>query len=563
MITLWPVDSLIKVFPDDQPPAARGGAIEILAARGAVESGQCAYLLDQDSPALEIALEPPVSAGGARLEQITCRRVEFVPVRRAALALDPGQRLRPGPCFVPDPLLDDETFELAFRCPDWAGENLPLYPGGTTIPLWITLTVPREAASGRYEGAVVITAGGETARLPLRVEVSPAVVPAEHRLRLTQWFSAGNIAEAGAVEPWSEEHWNLLGLWGRNLAAHRANVILSPLTELLLLSRDAAGKLQVDFTRWDRWVETFTAAGALGWLEGGHLAGRIAGWDEGFGLNDFRVRRADGSEESLQAVPVEDPRAQAFLAELLPALVAHLQAQGCLDRYFQHQADEPVAANAASYRTLADLVRRYAPELKRLDATMGDESLIGTVDIWCPQSQEAEKEREFFAARQAAGEEVWHYTCLAPNGAYPNRFLNQPLIATRLLHWFNYQAGLTGYLHWGFNAWGGWRTPRMPWCDTESTTALGTGQLPAGDTHLVYPGPGGRPVDSIRHEMVREGVQDYELLRLLGQAEPEAAGRLVDAVLPSLVQYERDVARFRAARAELLEAVARAQQAGA
>ena len=558
MITLWPVDSLIKVFPDDPPPAAHGGAVEILAARGAVESGQCAFLLDRDAPDLQIAVEAPVAAGGGRLE-VSYRRVEFVPVRRAALALDPGQRLRPGPCFIPDPLLDDETLDLIFRRPAWAGDNLPLYPGGTTLPLWLTLTVPADAAPGRYEGAVVLTAGGDTARLPLLVEVSPAMLPAEPSLKLTQWFSAANIAEAGETEPWSEAHWSLLGVWGRNLAAHRANVIFSPLTELLLLSRDGAGKLQVDFSRWDRWVETFTAAGALGFLEGGHLAGRIAQWNEGFGLNNFRVRRADGSEESLQAVPVEDPRAEAFLAELLPALVAHLRAQGWLDRYFQHQADEPVAENAASYRALSDLVRRYGPELKRLDATMADESLVGTVDIWCQQSHEAEKAQAFFAARQAAGEEVWHYTCLAPNGAYPNRFLNQPLIATRLLHWFNYQAGLTGYLHWGFNHWGGWRTPRTAWCDTESTTALGTGQLPAGDTHLVYPGPGGRPVDSIRHEMVREGVQDYELLRLLGQTQPETARRLVEAVLPSLVAYERDVPRFRATRAQLLEAVAAAQ----
>ncbi len=559
MITLWPVDSLIKVFPDDPPPAARGGAMEVLAARGAVESAQCAFRLDQDAPGLEIALEPPVSTEGAELEA-TWRRVEFVPVRRPALALDPGQRLRPGPAFIPDPLLDAEAVEALFRGPSWAGGNNALYPGGTTIPLWITLRVPEEAAPGRYEGAVVISAGEHSARLPLVVEVSPAILPAKRTLKVTQWFTSGALAEAGGREPWSEEHWELLGLWGKNLAEHRANVIISSLTELLLLSRDAAERLQVDFSRFDRWVETFSAAGAIGYIEGGHLAGRTADWDSGFGLNAFVVRGADGAEESLKAVPVEDPRAEAFLRELLPALVAHLREKGWLDRYFQHQADEPVPANADSYRALAELVRRFAPELKRLDATMGDESLVGTVDIWCPQAHEAEKEAAFFRSRQAAGEEVWHYTCLAPNGAYPNRFLNQPLIAARVLHWFNYRGGLTGYLHWGFNYWGGWRTPRTPWCDTETTTVIGQNQLPAGDTHLVYPGPGGRPLDSLRHEMVLEGVQDYELLQILAQTHPDEAQRLARLVLPSLVEYERDVARFRAVRRELLEAVAQQER---
>lgn len=562
MITLWPVDSLIKVFPDDPPPLAEGGEIEVLAARGAVESGQCAFRLDGDLAELEITVEAPVSASGARLLEVSWRRVEFVPVRRSALALDAGQRLRPGPAFIPDPLLDAEAAALVFRKPTWAADNNALYPGGTTIPLWITLVVPPHAVPGRYEGAVVLRGGGETVRLPLKVEVSGAVVPEERSLKLTQWFWTANVAEAGEVEPWSEGHWELLAAWGRNLAEHRANVILTPLTELLLLSRDAAGPLAVDFSRFDRWVRTFIEAGAIGYIEGGHLAGRIAEWDGGFGLNSFVVRGADGSEESLASVPVEDPRAQEFLGELLPALVAHLKEHGWLERYLQHQADEPVAANAASYRALADLVKRVAPELRRVDATMGDASLVGTVEVWCPQSHEAEKELEFFQARQAAGEEVWHYTCLAPNGAYPNRFLNQPLLAARLLHWYNYQAGLTGYLHWGFNYWGGWRTPRTPWCDTEATTVLGMNQLPAGDTHLVYPGPGGRPLDSIRHEMVREGVQDYELLRILGQAHPDQAQHLAQRVLPTLVGYERDVARFRAARAELLEKVAALQGHG-
>ncbi len=558
MLNLWPVDSLIKIFPHDAPSAVPDEAVAILAARGAVESGQCAFRLDRDAPDLTIDLEPPASAQGECLAT-SWRRVEFVPVRRAAFALDPSQRLQPGPSFVPDPLLDAAAEETLFRRPAWAGANGARYPAGTTIPLWITVTVPADAPPGNYQGALVLRAGGEESRLPLQVEVSPAVVPAERSLKLTQWFWTAPLAAAGRVEPWSEGHWDLLAAWGRNLAEHRANVVLTPLTELLLLSRDASGRLQVDFSRFDRWVETFTAAGTLGYIEGGHLAGRIGDWDGGFGLNAFVVKLADGGEEALQSVPVEDPRAAAFLGELLPALVTHLRERGWLERYFQHQADEPVAANAASYRVLSDLVRRFAPELRRLDATMADASLLGSVDIWCPLSHEVEKDLEFFRARQAAGEEVWHYTCLAPNGAFPNRFLNQPLIACRLLHWFNFQAGLTGYLHWGFNYWGGWGTPGAPWCDTEATTVGGMNQLPAGDTHLIYPGPEGRPLDSIRHEMIREGVQDYELLQVLARTRPAHAQQLAQRVLPSLVEYERDPASFRAVRAELLAAVAQAQ----
>ena len=91
---------------------------------------------------------------------------------------------------------------------------------------------------------------------------------------------------------------------------------------------------------------------------------------------------------------------------------------------------------------------------------------------------------------------------------------------------------------------------------TESTSLLGAQSLPAGDTHLVYPGPDGRPLDSIRHEMVLEGVQDYELLKVLDAADPKAARALAAKIVPNLRSYEKNPRRFRQVRAKLLEALA-------
>ena len=303
--------------------------------------------------------------------------------------------------------------------------------------------MPADAAPGDYAGRIVVTAGGESAALPLHVTVSPAVCPAERTLKLTQWFWPANIAAAAGAEPWTEPHWQALRLWADDLAAHRANVILTPL-ELIALSRGADGRLAADFARFDRWVELFIAAGAIGFIEGHHLATRCGKWEEGFGLNSFPVRRPDGSVEDVKAEPVEGERARRFLGEFLPLLQEHLRRRGWLGIYYQHLADEPCPENLDSYRSLAATVKAAAPLLRRTDAMIRDERLIGTVECWCPQSHWVENRPEFYRARQAAGEEVWHYTCLLPNGAYPNRFLNQPLLGMRLLHWFNYTAGPDG-----------------------------------------------------------------------------------------------------------------------
>jgi hypothetical protein len=558
MLKLWPVDSLVKVFPDDTPGAE--APVEVLAARGATESAQVAFQVDSDAPVLEVALDPPRSADGkACLEETSWRRVEYVPVRTPAFSVAPSVRLRSGPSFFPDPLLDEEAAAAIHGAADWAGGLTGNVPGGMTIPLWLTLQVPEDAAPGKYAGRVTVKTEAGEASLPLKVEVSPARVPSERSLKLTHWFSQKAIAEAGHVPLWSEEHWRLLSVWGRNLAEHRSNVILTPLRELLCLTRDQQGRLQVDFTRFDRWVETFIQAGAIGMIEGGHLAARLSGWEGGFALSGFSVAPPSGDVEDLKGRPVEEPATRDFLSEFLPALVAHLNERGWLDRYLQHQADEPVTANAESYLTLAKLVQEFAPELRRVDATMGNEALVGAVDVWCPQSQELEDELAFYQKRQQAGEEVWHYTCLAPSGAYPNRFLNMPLLGTRVLHWFNYTAGATGYLHWGFNQWAAWNSRNGPFNDTEAHSLQGKHHLPAGDTHLVYPGPGGRPLDSIRHETLLEGVQDYELLRVLDAEKPEEARRLAAEVLPTLKGYVKDPAKFRTIRAELLSQVAEVQ----
>jgi hypothetical protein len=69
----------------------------------------------------------------------------------------------------------------------------------------------------------------------------------------------------------------------------------------------------------------------------------------------------------------------------------------------------------------------------------------------------------------------------------------------------------------------------------------------------VYPGSAG-PLDSIRFEALRDGVEDYELLCCLAERDPEAARRIADRVIRDLDDYDLDPGAFRAARRELLAA---------
>lgn len=157
---------------------------------------------------------------------------------------------------------------------------------------------------------------------------------------------------------------------------------------------------------------------------------------------------------------------------------------------------------------------------------------------------------DFFKERKKAGDELWFYTCLAPKGQYMNRFIDQQLIKTRLLHWMNFKYDMTGYLHWGYNQYQG-----DPFVDLEPNWG-GDTYLPPGDSHIVYPGRRG-PLSSIRLEAMRDGLEDFELLKLLAKKNPKKAEKISNSVIRSMTDYNIDPAEFRTARAELIKALAK------
>ncbi len=157
----------------------------------------------------------------------------------------------------------------------------------------------------------------------------------------------------------------------------------------------------------------------------------------------------------------------------------------------------------------------------------------------------------FYKERQQAGEEVWFYTCLAPQGEYANRLIEQPLIKTRLLHWVNYRYGITGYLHWGLNAWSD-----DPYGETTGIIVESGNILPGGDSWIVYPARG-KLYPSLRLEAMRDGLADYELIRQYGMKFPAEAAEMVRQAVYNFQRYDTDIHSFRLKRRVMLEALSR------
>ena len=85
--------------------------------------------------------------------------------------------------------------------------------------------------------------------------------------------------------------------------------------------------------------------------------------------------------------------------------------------------------------------------------------------------------------------------------------------------------------------------------------------LPAGDKAIVYPDPEhGGVFLSERLEVMREGMEDYELLMESARRGPERTDALARAVTPTSTGYIRDVNQFRKFERELLVLVTEAQR---
>ena len=148
-----------------------------------------------------------------------------------------------------------------------------------------------------------------------------------------------------------------------------------------------------------------------------------------------------------------------------------------------------------------------------------------------------------FSELKKQGKEIWFYTCVGPRGNYANRFLEQPLVQTRILHWINYKYGLVGYLHWGLNFWGS--------DPLTSDASRDRGKLPAGDANITYPGYR-KLYSSIRLEAMRDGIYDYELLKMLERKNPAKAREYINAIVMNFDNYDSNFSYFKRVRRGIL-----------
>lgn len=528
-LSVWPVDSLTKVFTDDPTGKNRAPDEPWLIARNGHASLQFAVRTSEPVTALAATIK----LGGGLQTQV--RRVGYVPVRANPPDSPADEVVRAAPGRFPDPLLEDFPFRL---------------DADQTTSIWVTVYAPPGTTPGVYKGGVTFRDGKRRlVQIPFRVEVTHAIVPAKQSLNVTIWFDLGadRLSRYYDIGSDTERYWEVAGNIGSVLAEHRQNVLITPVLSLTD-ARLNGDSLTYDFSRLDRWIETFTRLGVLDLIEGGHLMDRASGYDSPISIPVLAVENGEVHRMNMGA---DDPRAEAHFNSFLPALYAHLKEKGWLNRYVQHVLDEAHGTEPPVYLRYVGIIRKNLPGVPTVDAIDQTAGLLGDAcDIWVPQLGKFDDGFDAIRAHVAKGGQAWFYTCLYPQKRYLNRFIDYPLLKTRLLHWLNFRYDFTGFLHWGGDYWDG-----DPLTNVEPAIEDGKEVLPAGDAFITYPWREKNSIhSSIRFEAEREGIEDYELLHALAATNPDKARHLAAKAVPGLTEYIRDVSAFRQLQAELLTA---------
>jgi hypothetical protein len=518
-VELGVASSLEKLRPTQ--PVPPGKAIELLAARGECEAAQVAVRAAEGLSALA-AEAPPLGEGGAAIP-VALYRV-------ATLALDRASGPDGEGGEWPDPLVPvrDPFFGEARRAFPVA------VPPGRLQAIWVEVCVPTDAPSGGRAGKVRLLDGDRpVGEVALRLKIWPFALPR------TGTFAAAfgvptRVGTRALGRPDDPE-------LARALAAAALRHRLTP----YILSADppdgtcTARRCALDWKRYDAEMAPVLDGTLVPGVRGAFAEVRIP--------------------ERVWTGPEAD------LAATLRAWRRHFERRGWADRLRVYTLDEAGEAQLPELRRRARIAR--AAGVRVFATVVPSAALAGVVDEFAPNLNLVPER-----APRAPGVSWSYASCMShgcdelpPAGGaratmlrefagWPGYEIDRPGTAARAVPLLGVRRGLSGELYYDMlQAWTG-----DPWTQVRAFAGNGDGTL-------LYPGRpeamGGTrpfPVESIRLKIIRDALEDAELVALArGAGEARLADRLVRRLVPTGRGWERSPEPWLAARRILGEAVAR------
>ena len=395
-------------------------------------------------------------------------------------------------------------------------------------------------STGNFKLNLVLNDGFKTEQLKFKIKVHDASIPKLEKSKFfyTNWFNLSKMEEMHNLIRWNEEWFIMLDKYAKLMAEGRQNCIIIP-HELISLK---SNKISLDEEKMISFINVFRKYG-FKYFESPHLLNRGANDDWGSPELKTKLRKKGYySEEGKKEIDTIIRKIKSFTKKY------NLENQ-----WLQHIADEPTDINAQCYKDVSKQIKLIYPEVTIMEATNAKESLSGSIDLWCPLINDFQENQDFFEEREKKGEKILIYTCLVPGGKWLNRTLDMERIRQVYFGWAGSKYNTFGYLHWGLNQYKA-NPFKQSVVKHPSPQASSNNFLPAGDTHVIYPGTDG-PLSSLRFEAHRQGIEDYELLEKLKLKNPNKHARLIKKLFLNYTNYSLSIRKYERIRKKLLKSI--------
>ena len=546
-INLWTTVPSERVFKDDPLPEQTGSLVQVYAAKNEFEPFQIVVKPDMSE---SVSVDITEFTADIKTE---IHQVKYLNITQATDALGKTGS-------YPDPLWPLEK-----------GKSISLTANENTS-FWITVHVPESAPSGDYTADFKINSSAGRVFIPVSLHVFDFTIPRDIHTKSQMNFSHNTILSKYGVSGYANEYWMYVDMIKQFFIDHR----LTPKSVLWsggvtgtgagpYIDYDCAGTLTDKDGIWG-----FEEPAAR-YLDGtGTMNGNFGSdFNNGTGFPSFMAATFQNNDAS------DDQRPDEFCGETRTAsdwytannpnsnynrkwfsyiagLEDYLRAANYLDKAYYYIANEP--QNQEDYDAVAwysQELKQAAPNLKLMVSEEAKPEIFdhplyteAKIDIWLPVMNNYDPKTAH--ARAAFDEETWIYWLHGTRPPYFNPItLDHPGIESKFTGWFLWKYRIRGIAYYSLNNWS-----KNPWTDP-----INDGHN--GDLFMIYPpsetndtieygSNNHRFVTSIRFELMRDSLEDYEYLYVLNNGEnPEVnvenqADILTDKIITGTAAYTRD-----------------------
>ena len=387
----------------------------------------------------------------------------------------------------------------------WWPDALPPLRGsfnvklGENQPIWFNIHILKKIPAGLYQGNIDISTEIGNTTVPLHLEVWDFTLPDGTHLASSFGINRKEVARLHKVEIGTAEYKELMNKYYWFLVEHRVMPRYLP--------------------------------------EGGGEE-VLRSEESGYYLNNPRVNAFN--------IPLSCNFASSKIEqEKLAKLLNYLRGKGWYKKAYCYPGsflDEPTPEKYSLLRSISETLSKIAPDLRFVitiqyyPGTIPE--LYGYVNTWCPHVScfgwdEIRKRQEY-------GDRFWIYTASCPYMPLPSFLIDRSAIEPRILLWMMWKYNIEGLLYWSVTHW---TIVEDPWREPLTYKGVSGHFYANGEGSLLYPGSKvgiNGPVGSIRLELIREGIEDYEYMCLLRERFDELKAKLGVEKDREFADFERD-----------------------